>query len=160
LPIVLEHANKPCLFWLDAHWSGGITVKGTTNTPIEKELYHILRHHVRDHVILVDDAHCFTGQDGYPTLQELRDLVGSTSAYASFQVRNDIIAVTKNQIPSETPVCSKTPDLLVFEALRHAYHATCLPSAAMSLLRSRRSEEQLKATSSRTFRRRLGSPPT
>ena len=107
-------------------------MKGTTNTPIEKELHHILGHPVKRHVILIDDAHCFTGQDDYPTLQELRNLIGSTCAYASIQVRNDIIAVSQNRILSEIPVYSKTPEMSMFEALGQVYYATLFPSISVA----------------------------
>src|SRR5829696_283483 len=38
----IKTINEPCLFWLDGHYSGGITAKGTLITPIKNELTHIL----------------------------------------------------------------------------------------------------------------------
>jgi len=131
LPMVLRRVGRPCLFWLDAHWSGGTTVKGRTNTPIEHELRHILAHPIKGHVILIDDAHCFTGRDDYPTMQELRDLIGSTSVYSNFRVVNNIIAASPEPISAELPVLRKTSSFFAFEALDHVYHATpLLPNLA------------------------------
>ena len=67
LPIL----RQPCLFWLDAHFSGSITARGAIDTPIEKELRAILDHPVDGHVILIDDARDFNGTWGYPTLGDL-----------------------------------------------------------------------------------------
>src|SRR5262245_4071994 len=43
--------SNPCLFWLDGHYSGGITAKGALETPIKNELTAILSHPVDGHVI-------------------------------------------------------------------------------------------------------------
>ncbi|MDX6612604.1 MAG: hypothetical protein QOD75_1790, partial [Blastocatellia bacterium] len=74
---LLPSINQPCLFWLDGHYSGGVTGKATLETPIRKELDHILNHPVAGHVILIDDARCFTGYNDYPTVDELRETVAA-----------------------------------------------------------------------------------
>ena len=35
---IIKQIKNPCLFWLDAHYSYGITAKGSINTPILSEL--------------------------------------------------------------------------------------------------------------------------
>ena len=65
LPEVLKGLSEPCLFWLDGHFSGGITAKSDVETPILQELAAILRHPIKGHVILIDDARAFTGQGGF-----------------------------------------------------------------------------------------------
>jgi len=94
LPRILPQINKPCLFWLDAHYSGGKTAKGELSTPIMKELDWIVRHpFAPNHVLLIDDARCFVGDDDYPTLAEVRDyLLGKLPGWV-FEVRDDIIRV-------------------------------------------------------------------
>ena len=87
----LKNINEPCLFWLDGHYSGGITAKGTLETPIKNELTAILSHLVDGHVILIDDARCFTGENDYPTLDELKSLVGERK----FSVEHDVIRIHK-----------------------------------------------------------------
>ena len=87
----LKNIHEPCLFWLDGHYSGGITAKGSLETPIKNELTAILSHPVDGHVILIDDARCFTGENDYPTLDELKTLV----ANRNFSVEHDVIRIHK-----------------------------------------------------------------
>ena len=92
LPAILEKISQPCLFWLDAHYSGGQTAKGELETPIMRELPYILNHPAADkHVLLIDDARCFTGQNDYPTLGNLENLVLENHTDWIFEVKDDII---------------------------------------------------------------------
>ena len=45
------------------------------------------------HVLLIDDARCFTGKDGYPTLDELKSYLNKQSVSYTFAVENDIVRV-------------------------------------------------------------------
>ena len=74
----------PSLFWLDAHYSGGRTAKGKKETPIKEELEIILASD-NGHGILIDDARCFGNFTDFPTLDELRGIMGE------FELENDII---------------------------------------------------------------------
>jgi hypothetical protein len=85
--------NEPCLFWLDGHYSGGITAKGALETPIKNELTFILSHPVDGHVILIDDARCFTGENDYPTLGELQGFVNKHKQGWQFKAETDIIRI-------------------------------------------------------------------
>ena len=85
LPQILKSLKEPAVFWLDGHYSGGVTVKGKKETPIREELYHILKHPLR-HVILIDDARCF-GKGDYPTLEEIQAVKGKYS----YELKHDII---------------------------------------------------------------------
>jgi len=87
--------SEPCLFWLDGHYSGGITAKGALETPIKNELTSILSHPVDGHVILIDDARCFTGENDYPTLDELRNFVAEHKPNHKFSVEHDCIRIHK-----------------------------------------------------------------
>jgi hypothetical protein len=89
----LANINEPCLFWLDGHYSGGITAKGTLETPIKNELTAILSHPVDGHVILIDDARCFTGENDYPTLDELKNFVAERKPNHKFSVETDAIRI-------------------------------------------------------------------
>jgi hypothetical protein len=91
LPDVLARVSRPCLFWLDGHYSGGITAKGAENTPILRELTHVLHHRLQGHVVLIDDADAFTGQDGYPPLQSLCEFVKASRPQWSIEVADNII---------------------------------------------------------------------
>jgi hypothetical protein len=91
----LNTINEPCLFWLDGHYSGGITAKGALETPIQNELAAILSHPVDGHVILIDDARCFTGENDYPTLDELCAFVAEPKPEHKFSVEHDVIRIHK-----------------------------------------------------------------
>jgi len=84
--------DRPCLFWLDAHYSGGMTAQGDVDTPIMAELKHILQRKFAD-VILIDDARCFIGQDQYPTIEYVRDYVTKARPEYKVSVQDDIIFI-------------------------------------------------------------------
>jgi hypothetical protein len=90
---VLEQITRPCLFWLDAHYSGSGTARGIQETPVLLELQCILSHPVTGHVILIDDARCFDGKGSYPALAELELLVRGRELGYSFEVVDDIIRI-------------------------------------------------------------------
>lgn len=88
LPKLLTEINEPALFWLDAHYSTGKTVCGDICSPIEKELKGILNHKINRHIIIIDDARCFIGKDGYPKRDTLEKLVRSYSYEIDMQKDN------------------------------------------------------------------------
>jgi hypothetical protein len=90
---ILNDINQPCLFWLDGHYSEGITAKGDLNTPVMNELKHILNHHIKSHVILIDDARCFIGKDDYPTIPYLINFVKQFNQNLNLIVEDDIIRI-------------------------------------------------------------------
>ncbi len=89
----LKNVHEPCLFWLDGHYSGGITARGALETPIKNELNSILYHSTPGHVVLIDDARCFNGENDYPTLDELRQFVEERKPICQFSVESDVIRV-------------------------------------------------------------------
>jgi len=95
LPEVMDDITEPCLFWLDAHYSGGVTAKSDLETPIVKELCVLLEHNCPDHVILIDDAREFTGQNNYPLLDEVRNLILAKRPEWVMQVKDDVIRIHK-----------------------------------------------------------------
>ena len=90
---VLGRTFDRCLFWLDGHYSGGITGRGELDCPLVNELRHIWNHRVKNHVILVDDAREFIGVDGYPTIGRLEATVKRQRPEWSFAVESDIIRI-------------------------------------------------------------------
>ena len=93
LPKVLAALDEPILFWLDGHYSSGITARGEADTPIMSELRHIRDHqHWRSHTIVIDDAREFTGTGAYPSLSTLQAATHAMG-FSSFRVRNDMIVV-------------------------------------------------------------------
>jgi hypothetical protein len=90
---LLPTVREPCLFWLDAHYCGGITAQGSEETPIVKELTQVLGHRVPGHVILIDDARCFTGQNDYPAVSEIRHIVHQVHPEWVFECQQDIMRI-------------------------------------------------------------------
>lgn len=93
MPDVVNQLTIPALFWLDGHYSGGLTAQGNSDTPVSAELSAILTSPCKKHVILIDDARCFNGTNGYPHLDDLLNTVREQSCY-SVEVSADIIRIT------------------------------------------------------------------
>ncbi len=91
---VISAESRPCLFWLDGHYSAGLTAKGEAETPVMKELESILSQKDRGHVILIDDARCFDGTHDYPTIEAVRSFVGDLAPGYELSVKDDIIRIT------------------------------------------------------------------
>lgn len=86
--------NQPALFWLDGHYSGGLTAKGEKETPIYKEIQHILNAPDAKHVIIIDDARCFGELPDYPSIEELQQYVWSKNPDLSIVIQDDSIRIT------------------------------------------------------------------
>jgi hypothetical protein len=93
LPALLSQIHEPCLFWLDGHYSGGTTSKGERDTSVMQELLHIFNHDQKNHVILIDDARFFKGENDYPTLETVKEFTLDKAPAAVFEVSNDIIRI-------------------------------------------------------------------
>lgn len=93
LPKLVHGIQEPIFFWLDAHYSGGISGRGDKFTPIEEELDVILRHPVNGHVILIDDAIYFGGTRDHPTLDEVVQLVRSHKPEYIVKHEDDMIQI-------------------------------------------------------------------
>jgi hypothetical protein len=94
---VVAQLDGPALFWLDGHYSAGITAHGNLDTPVQRELEIVLSS-AGDHVVLVDDARCF-GSGDYPTLDAVRTLVGRLRPGWTCVVQDDIIRIHAPSLP-------------------------------------------------------------
>ena len=93
---VIEDVPKEykILFWLDGHYSAGITAKGDKNTPIMDELCQIFELRRDEGCILIDDARLFVGKGDYPTVDEIRNYVlNACKSLKEFKVKDDIIRI-------------------------------------------------------------------
>ena len=92
------------IFWLDAHYSGGDTARGQSNTPVESELRAILAYPQRSDIILVDDLRYFWQARpgfrqhdallGYPSMRDLIGLLNSGAhQYDCFALSDALLAV-------------------------------------------------------------------
>ena len=86
--------TAPALFWLDGHYSHGVTARGAQDTPILQELTAILADTRFDHCLLLDDARAFGDWQDYPTLDAVRALVHAHHPAWTVAVDSDIIRIT------------------------------------------------------------------
>lgn len=91
LPKILKDINEPVIFWLDGHYSGGVTAKGDKECPIFEELEAILMDKKLNHIILIDDARCFIGDGDYPTIKKLTEFIKSNNDKYQVEIKHDII---------------------------------------------------------------------
>lgn len=89
---MLKTLKNPVLFWLDGHFSGGKTAKAKVNTPVLQELESILKHKVKNHIILIDDARLFNGKDDYPKMSHIKKMIKGMNY--QLNVKDDIIRIT------------------------------------------------------------------
>ncbi len=91
---LMNKITQPTLFWLDGHYSDGVTARGDKDTPIYEELNHILVAKNFGHVIIIDDARCFGRDPGYPSVEELGESIKSKRNNLKIIVQDDIIRIT------------------------------------------------------------------
>ena len=94
LPGVMEQITAPAIFWLDGHYSEGVTAKGAKECPIFEELGAIFSAAPLHHILLIDDARCFTGMRDYPTFEELKKYILNKNTKYQIEIKHDIIRCT------------------------------------------------------------------
>ncbi len=91
---IVPEVNGPCVFWLDGHYSAGITGRGSKDCPIWGEFDAIIGKMKYPFIILIDDARCFGTDADYPPLTEVDAFVRERLPGYSMRVENDIIRIT------------------------------------------------------------------
>ena len=91
---IVKTLKRPALFWLDGHYSGGVTAKGSKDTPIIEELQHILESGESGHVIIIDDARLFGSDPSYLSVDELKEFIFSRRTNVEISIKDDSIRVT------------------------------------------------------------------
>jgi len=91
LSTVLTDINEPAIFWLDGHYSAGITAKGEKDCPIFEELNAVLNKKRHNHILLIDDARLFIGKGDYPTIEKLTEYIKRRDENYQVEVKDDII---------------------------------------------------------------------
>lgn len=76
---ILRQVQEPAIFWLDAHWSAGITYGKDEKSPLIDELKIILKNS-KYNLLLIDDASLFLAPppkphkiENWPTIHEILD---------------------------------------------------------------------------------------
>lgn len=85
--------GEPALFWLDAHYSFGITAGRGKEAPIFKELSCLTGRPQHADVILIDDARLFGFDFGYPSLRKIRRFIALHWPDYQFSVESDVICI-------------------------------------------------------------------
>jgi hypothetical protein len=88
---LVKRLNAPAIFWLDGHYSGGITSKGSKDCPIYEEISGIIINNKFDNIFLIDDAIDFNGKNDYPTIEELKTFVSNLNPRYNYKVENNMI---------------------------------------------------------------------
>lgn len=95
---LLAHLDRRALFWLDGHFSGGETARGSKDTPLLDELMAIRSHKIKDHIILIDDAR-YLGTGDYPTLEDIKTILLQINPRYRIRVESDIVHCAIDESP-------------------------------------------------------------
>lgn len=102
-PTLLPSLDGRVNFWLDGHYSGGITHQGPTDCPVREELSNIEKNlpHFESVVVLIDDIRCFNPTiplyADYPSIDYLVDWARANGL--SWHIEHDIfVAKSKSAL--------------------------------------------------------------
>lgn len=93
IPELLKSISQPALFWLDAGYYGWAGLQGDKQR-LTIELESILSHPIPGHIILMDDARGLNGQNGAPTVAELKQRIETEFPGRQVKVQYDILRIT------------------------------------------------------------------
>jgi hypothetical protein len=85
--------SAPALFWLDAHYSMGVTAGREKDAPIIRELSWLAARRQPKDVILIDDARLFGWEFGYPRKKVIREYAAEHWPNHSFGIESDVICI-------------------------------------------------------------------
>ena len=91
---VVPSIESKALYWLDGHYSAGITGSGESHCPVMAELAAIYGCARAPFVIVIDDARCFGTDPAYPAVSAVRECIASHSeGRDAVTIENDMIIV-------------------------------------------------------------------
>lgn len=93
---LLPQVKQSAIFWLDGHYSGGVTGMGELECPIYGELEAIINNLNYPQCVLIDDARLFVGANSYPTIKELEEYFFRKNVKFNLQISDDIIQILLN----------------------------------------------------------------
>ena len=96
VPELLQSLDQPALFWLDAGYYGWAGLQGNKQR-LTSELEAVLGHRIQNHVILMDDARGLNGQNGAPTVEQLKQRIEAEFTGRSVEVKHDILRITPGE---------------------------------------------------------------
>ena len=99
---ILPTLKDRTIFWLDGHFSDGITGKGKKACPLLDELDAIFRLCTCKYTILIDDFRLLGNDPAYPTVPELISFIADHGRTAHWE--NDIIYIEVEAVQSNPTV--------------------------------------------------------
>lgn len=94
LPDICGALDAPCLFYLDGHYSGGVTGMGSEECPVIDELNQVFTHTRVPFRIVIDDARLFGSDPAYPDVKTVMDIVKKHRPLMQVIVENDAIVIS------------------------------------------------------------------
>lgn len=88
---LLRALAAPAVLWLDGHYSGALTARGDSDTPVLRELDGAFRGGTAHDVVLIDDARLFGLDPAYPTVIEVERRMRLTRPDWVLRVEDDIV---------------------------------------------------------------------
>lgn len=88
---LLRSISRPAVLWLDGHYSGFLTARGDSDTPVLRELDAVFRGGTPHDVVMIDDARLFGVDPAYPSLSELEKRVREARPDWHLRVEDDIV---------------------------------------------------------------------
>jgi hypothetical protein len=92
VPELLKSLKEPALFWLDAGYYGWAGLHGDKQR-LTSELESILKDSRYHHLILMDDARGLNGQNGSPTVPQLKQQIEAEFLGRKVDVKYDILRI-------------------------------------------------------------------
>jgi hypothetical protein len=92
IPEILSTLTTPALFWLDAGYYGWAGLQGDKQR-LTVELDSILQHQIKEHIILMDDARGLSGENGAPTVDQVKRHIESAFPGRKVEVKHDIMRI-------------------------------------------------------------------
>ena len=100
LPSITAGISQPALYWLDGHYSAGITGSGPLECPVMAELDAIYKLSTAPFMIVIDDARCFGHDPAYPSMTDFRKRIAEISgSQPAIGVENDMIIIRNSMKP-------------------------------------------------------------
>lgn len=93
LPAICTSLDAPCLYYLDGHYSGGVTGMGKEECPVMRELDAIFYHTQVPFRIVIDDARLFGTDPAYPTIDAVAGFVKSRRPEMTVRIENDAVLI-------------------------------------------------------------------
>jgi hypothetical protein len=123
LPTLMRTVSGPAVFWLDGHWSGGITYREGGECPLLDELPLVLATQ-GSHAVLIDDARLFLCAPPQPHDPAEWPSIDRVVEALLAQAIRPVIAVVEDVIVAAPPIAGEALVAYCQESSTRAWNAT------------------------------------